>query len=142
MGIRGPVPNRSDDLARPRDRKGGEPQKITKGTSRAATIPDPDPAWHSIAKLLWDACLDSGQADFYESSDYAFLFSICDDVSHYKSSRRRSGQMLASIYSAMEVLLVTEGSRRRVRIELQDGTPPSRDGVVLQMAKYQEGLAA
>lgn len=42
---------------------------MTKGQSRPATIPQPDPDWHPIALMLWNAALESGQADFYESSD-------------------------------------------------------------------------
>jgi len=41
-----------------------------------------------------------------------------DDLSYYKASSKRSGQMLATIMSAMSSLLVTEGDRRRVQIEL------------------------
>ncbi|MFC3504456.1 hypothetical protein ACFOOK_26290 [Micromonospora krabiensis] len=140
MGSRGPVPNRSDDLSRDRDANRGDRAPITKGKSRPATVPDPDEGWHPIARLLWNATLESGQADFYESSDYAFLYSICDDVSYYKRQGKRSGQMLASIYSAMENLLVTEGARRRVRVELQDEEEAEDDAVVTQMDDYKRSL--
>jgi len=140
LGSRGPVPNRSDDLSRSRDANRGERAPITKGQSRPASIPEADPGWHPIARLLWDSTLESGQTDFYESSDYAFLYSICDDVSYYKTMGKRSGQMLASIYSAMENLLVTEGARRRVRVELQDEEVGEDDAVVTQMDDYRRQL--
>lgn len=114
----GPIPNRSENLARPRERKGGNQQSVTKGVMRDVTIPQADPNWHPIATMLWNGCLDSGQADFYQSSDYALLYSLCEDLSNYKSYTKRSGQMLQTIYSTMGSLLVTEGDRRRVRIEL------------------------
>src|SRR5690348_13422300 len=101
MGARGPIPNRDADLARDRSRKGGDHVPTTKGVSRPATIPDPDPEWHPIAAQLWWALLESGQADFYQSSDWALAFSICDDLSYYKRGTKRSGQMLQTIYSAM-----------------------------------------
>ena len=123
----GPVPNRESDLARPRERKGKDIVSVTKGEARPVSIPRVDPAWHPIAKMLWESLKKSGQADFYQQSDWAFAYSLCEDLSMYKSPlvnrdgeeyHKRSGQMLQTIYSAMERLLVTEGDRRRVRIEL------------------------
>lgn len=141
MGSRGPVPNRSDDLSRDRDANRGDRAPITKGQSRPARIPEPDPEWHPIARLLWDASIESGQTDFYESSDFAMLYSICDDVSYYKRMGKRSGQMLASIYSAMENLLVTEGARRRVRVELQDEIVEEAEVVDMDERRRRIGLA-
>jgi hypothetical protein len=137
---RGPVPNRSDDLARPRERKGSDIVAVTKGVARPATVPEPDLGWHPIARQLWDALAVSGQADFYEQSDWAMAFSLCDDLSHYKKSTKRSGQMLQTIYSAMERLLVTEGDRRRVRIELHEPEDNSEPAAVLAIADYKRDL--
>ncbi|MEU7905873.1 hypothetical protein [Actinoplanes sp. NPDC049118] len=137
---RGPVPNRSDDLARPRERKGSDIVSVTKGLSRPASAPMPDPQWHPIARQLWDALAVSGQADFYEQSDWAMAFSLCDDLSHYKNSTKRSGQMLQTIYSAMERLLVTEGDRRRVRIELHEPEDDTEPASVLAIAAYKRDL--
>lgn len=145
----GPVPNRSEDLARPRSRKGGNQQEVTKGIARPVEIPEPDPEWHPIAAMLWDALTRSGQADFYQQSDWAFAYSLCEDLSLYKSPlvskdgveyHKRSGQMLQTIYSAMERLLVTEGDRRRVRIELD--APPVDEGSaeLYAIAEYRREL--
>ncbi|WP_444875864.1 phage terminase small subunit [Streptomyces achromogenes] len=48
---------------------------------------------------------------------------MCEDLSYCKKSGKRSGQMLQTIYSAFERLLVAEGDRRRVRIELHEPEP-------------------
>lgn len=129
----GPVPNRSDDLARPRERKGKEIVPVTKGEARPVKIPNADRTWHPIALKLWEALKTSGQADFYQNSDWAFAYSLCEDLSYYKQSGKRSGQMLQTIYSAFERLLVAEGDRRRVRIELhepvEDGPSASDDAI-------------
>jgi hypothetical protein len=118
-------------------------QTTTRGVARPAAIPTHDPEWHPIATQLYLATQDSGQADFYQSSDWALLWSICDDLSYYKSSSKRSGQMLQTIYSAFERLLVAEGDRRRVRIELE--LPPAdneeKAGVVA-IDGYKSRLAA
>lgn len=120
MGIRGPVPNRENDLARPRSRKGKDEAPVTKGEMRKVTVPNADPEWHEIARKLWDSLKTSGQRDFYQNSDWAYAYSICDDLSLYKKSGRRSSQMAQVIYSAMSNLLVTEADRRRIRIELHE----------------------
>lgn len=140
MGSRGPVPNRDDDLARPRSRKGSDQQPVTKGTMRDVKIPNADRDWHPIARRLWDSLKTSGQADFYQNSDWAFAYSLCEDISYYKKSGKRSGQMLQTIYSAFERLLVTEGDRRRVRIELHEPEPEQDEAAVLAIADYQRDL--
>lgn len=140
MGARGPVPNREDDLARPRARKGSDEQPVTKGEMKPVKIPNADRDWHPIARKLWDSLKTSGQADFYQNSDWAFAYSLCEDLSHYKSSGKRSGQMLQTIYSSFERLLVAEGDRRRVRIELTELTPEQDSAAVVAIADYKKEL--
>ena len=74
---------------------------------------------------------------------------MCDDLSFYKSPfttrdgeeyHKRSGQMLQTIYSAMERLLVTEGDRRRVRIELHEPEDPTADPEVAAIADAMSRL--
>lgn len=150
MGSRGPVPNRSEDLARPRERKGGDQQEVTHGVLLPVEIPEPDAEWHPIARMLWDSLAVSGQADFYQQSDWAFAYSVCEDLSMYKQPLvnsktgeqyyKRSGQMLQTIYSAFERLLVSEGDRRRVRLELQAPEPEGEGAAVLAIADYRDAL--
>lgn len=136
----GPVPNREADLARPRERNGKDAKPVTRGEARPTSVPDVDPHWHPIARRLWDALATSGQADFYQDSDWAFAYSLCEDLSHYKSSMKRSGQMLQTIYSAMERLLVAEADRRRVRIELHEPEDDAEPAAVLAIADYKREL--
>ena len=145
----GPVPRRSEDLARPRERKGGDQVPVTKGQLRPVRIPAADPKWHPIAKRLYNACKTSGQSDFYQNSDWMMLWSVCEDLSFYKTPRvsrdgeeysKRSGQMLQTIYTAMERLLVTEGDRRRVRIELSAPEEEGESAAVLAIADYRAEL--
>lgn len=133
----GPVPQREDKLAESRrPGRGG----VTKGTMRPAAIPDPDLEWHPIALQLYEALRDSGQSDFFQSSDWAFAFSLCDDLSYYKNGTKRSGQMLQSIMSAMERLLVTEADRRRMRIELHEPKPVGVPASVTAINTYKQEL--
>lgn len=52
MGARAPVPNREDDLARPRSRKGSDQRLVTKGEMRPVKIVNPDRDWRPIARQL------------------------------------------------------------------------------------------
>lgn len=121
MGTRGPVPKRSEDRQRRNDTG-----PVARGLG-AENVKQPraDAAWHPIAKRLWKAMGQSGQASFYEPSDWAVAYSLMEDLSDYKMSRRRSGQMLQTIMSSLAALLLTEGDRRRVQMELER---PSADG--------------
>lgn len=138
----GPIPNRSDDLARPRERKGRDIVPVTKGKARPVTIPDPDEAWHPIAAMLWEGLTTSGQADYYQDSDWAIAYALCDDLSHYKMQGRRSAQMAQVIYSTLSNLLVTEGDRRRARLELSPDEPEQDGPEVAVMDEYRRGLSA
>ena len=136
----GPVPNREADLARPRERKGGDVQPVAQGELRPVTVPHVDPDWHPIAIRFYKALRTSGQADFYQNSDWALAYSLCEDLSHYKQSTKRSGQMLQTIYAAFERLLVAEGDRRRVRIELHAPEVEAEPAAVLAIADYRREL--
>lgn len=137
----GPIPRREETLARPRARKGGDQQAVKKGVLRDVTFDlEPEENWHPIAKAIWESTLDSGQADFYQNSDLAILYSLCDDIDHYKRSYKRSGQMLQTIMSALERLLVTEGDRRRVRLELHAPEPEVELASVTAIHEYERDL--
>ncbi len=149
MGARGPVGKRENELARPRSRRGSDEQEVTSGTMRPVIWPEPDPEWHPIALMLWEGALNSGQADFYQQSDVAYLYNVCEELSTYKltsswidketgeTRTKRSGQMFQSIMSAMQALLLTEGDRRRVRIELQKPVEAKPDLKVVGMEQYR-----
>lgn len=139
----GPIPERESNLARPRARKGAEQSgpPVTKGTALPTTIPDPDPEWHNIATMLWEGATTSGQSLYYQNSDWAMLYSICDDISYIKNQGgRRSAQMLATVYSAMTSLLLTEGDRRRLRVELEAPEAPVTTEGEAAVAEYQNLL--
>ena len=142
MGARGVVPGPEADLSRPRSRKGSDQQPVTIGTRKPVEIPEPDPTWHPIATRLYDSARDSGQSDFYQATDWAILWSLCEDLSMYKKPLvnrdgeeyvKRSGQMLQTIMSSLTSLLLTEGDRRRVRLELQEPAPDTGDATVTQL---------
>ncbi len=152
MSRKGRIPNRSNDLSRARDahRTRSNNPTLRKGTLRPVTIPEPDPGWHPIARQLWDSLLTSGQADFFQNSDWAFAYSLCEDLSLYKKPLvakdgteyyKRSGQMLQTIYKAMNSLMVTESDRRQVQLELEQPDDGEQDRTTLAVIDgYKEAL--
>ena len=136
----GPVPNHSSDLSRERDANRGDRPELKHGEKRPVTIPHKDQDWHPAAARLYDALKTSGQSDFYQNSDWAVAWSLCDDLSNFKKAGRPSAQMAAVIYSTLSNLLVTEGDRRRARIELTDAMEDIKPASVAAMDKYRKGL--
>ena len=84
----------------------------------------------------------SGQTRFYEPSDWAVAYLLCETVTEFQRSKMKNGQMLASIQSLMSDLLMTEGSRRRVGIELDRKTADEveRDENIVVMSKWREKM--
>lgn len=128
MGTRGPLPKRKDDLNGHRSRAELAGETVQRAPSaraagngaRVVKVPAASRDWHPIAKRLWKAMQESGQARFYEPSDWAVAYSLMDGLSHYKAQSRQSGQMLQTIMSSLTSLTLTEGDRRRLQIELVD----------------------
>jgi hypothetical protein len=79
-------------------------------------IPEPDEDWHKVARAWYDALAVSGQSVFYAQSDWALAYYTASLMT--ESLHSGSAAMAAQVMKAQDLLLVTEGSRRRVRIEL------------------------
>lgn len=142
MSTRGPIPNRDADLARPRNRKGTDTQAATPGTLRPVIVPEPNLEWHPVARMAWDSLETSGMADFYQNSDWAMAYVILEELHAYLTpgidiratreatkeagepvtvrypERKLSGMTFTALMSALQALGMTEGDRRRMRIEL------------------------
>lgn len=85
--------------------------------------PDADPAWCQLAKDLWASLAQSGQARYYEPSDWAELATACWFMSTKVAAGRMSGDDLKALHTVLTDHLVSDGARRRVRLELQRATP-------------------
>lgn len=137
------VPNRSSDLApgSERARKSRGTDQITKAKAGAVSIPDADPEWARAARMMWDSMLESGGSAFFESSDYATLYLICDQIDYlYRqnkdgSTKNRSPEMFKAILAGLGNLLATEGDRRKLRIELErpDDEDAEFEAAILQI---------
>lgn len=140
---------RESELARPRSRKGGDPQPVKRGELKAVTIPNAPRDWHPIARRIWDSLKTSGQSEFFQDSDWAYAYSLCEELSLYKKPKvnssgeeyhKRSPEMFKALLSGMEKLLMTEGDRRKVRVELHEPEPEQDEASVLAIADYRAEL--
>lgn len=125
-GSRGPVPKRSDQ----RRRTSKEDGLITKAAaSPAREIPDADPAWHPLARKYFDALKVSGQGRYFEPSDWMHAVVSMEILTRMLESGRLSAQLYAAWTADTARLLVTEGDRRRMRLELERQAPADPDEV-------------
>jgi hypothetical protein len=119
----GPAPKRSTE----RRRRNKPTVPVVTATSGSTTRRDDwhvDPAWHPIAVEWFESLASSGQSRFYEPSDWATARYVAHAMSvNLNSGARLSGQLFASVMSAMVELLTTEGARRRARVELEKVEP-------------------
>ena len=120
IAVPGPIPKHSSELSRDRDADRAHRVPLTKGERKPVSFrPEADPNWHQIAIWLYDSLANSGQSDFYQESDWVFAYSVCDDLSKMKFKSNRSAMMVSAIYNVCDRLLITEGDRRRLRIDRQ-----------------------
>ena len=168
MGTRGRVPNRSGDQAYARNVNRADRPPVTKGLLREVEPWDPDPEWPESLQRIWNSMAKSGQSDFYQESDWAYAHFVFEEMAAYRAKapmrkknettgkwedvvdpetgevqfyphHKMSGQMFQAIMSALTSLMLTEGDRRRARIELES-KPEESDAEVLAIADYQAVL--
>jgi hypothetical protein len=122
MGARGPIGKRSEERMghRSKEEKGSITKAPSEPPAELPDLPEPDALWHPIATDWYLSLRDSGQAAFYQPSDWAMARYAAELMSRGLSGDRPpNGQYVAALNSVMASLLTTEGDRRRVRIELE-----------------------
>ena len=74
---------------------------------------------HPIVRDLYNSLSESAQSRYYEPSDWQVARLTMHQIDEYLKSGKQSAMMLASISSLLTSLLMTEGDRRRVRMEIE-----------------------
>lgn len=134
-GSGGPPPKRSDQRRRVNKPAAGEPKKA-RGAARVP-VPRPDKLWHPAAKRWYASLRGSGQAAFYEPSDWAGAWVLAESMSRELNPQPHltlSGDVVmlshppkaasvAAWLKGMTALLANEGDRRRAALELQRPAP-------------------
>jgi len=90
-----------------------------RGTSAGAPgVPSPPRSWHKIAKGWYASLAASGQAQWFEASDWGTAFVAGELLSQICSQGFQSPGLLREFNAMSRRLLATEGDRRAARIEL------------------------
>jgi len=144
VGSRGPVPQRSDQRRRRNVDPAGPVTKAAAGTARRRRPRPADPEWHKLIRELYSDITESGQSAFYEPSDWGMLRIGCQMMSGQMLSGKPSAVMFAAWDALMARLLVTEGDRRRMRLELERAKGPDADAEagVASMSEWRQRLGA
>lgn len=151
MGVRGPISKPAETRRRTnkptipvkKAPRGAAKPKVSK-TPKDATpvVPEKwqhepaDASWHPIARNWYESLALSGQSDFYEPSDWNTAYLLADSISRDLNPQfvgftekgdvimepiPLKGSSLAAYLKGMGNLLVTEGDRRRMSVELVRG---------------------
>ena len=113
----GPVPTRAEE----RIRRNKPEFPITK-IEAVGVVEQPElglPDAHPIVVDLWKAAGESAQAKYYEPTDWQFLRFNLHFANKLLEHTRPSAQLFQAVNSAFGDLLISEGARRRVRIEVE-----------------------
>lgn len=144
MAGRGPVPKRLEE------RRRGDRSRTGVSLAQVVTVPGEvqvssgDPAWHPVPAALYESLFSSGMVEFYEPSDYAIAYLLCQQLSDgMLSLKGLSSSTLATCLQGFSDLGMTEGARRRARIELMkpDADDGVEDPVLKAMAQYRNAAA-
>ena len=134
-----PVPKRSDQ--RRRRNVEGRPDKVA--AQGGVEVPEPEGAWHPVARDWFLSLAESGQSQFFEPSDWQHARYIAEAMTTNLNAGKFSAQLFASVESAMNNLGSTEGARRRLRIEVERATGVQPvDPAVASIAEYRKSLGA
>ena len=117
-----PAPKRSSE--RRRRNKESRPDKVA--MPGGVKPPAASAKWHPIAKGWFNSLKESGQAQYFEPSDWQAARYVAEVMTKHLSRPQPSAQLFSGIWSAMTDLLTTEASRRRVRMEVD--REPAADG--------------
>lgn len=122
---RGPVPDRTEQTVR---RNIGEPvDKVT--AIGVVSVPElGDISYrgetHQLVEDLYQSMVDSAQRRYYEPTDWQFarlaLYALNEELVFARQNGKPVGAMkLTALNQMLTSLLLTEGDRRRVRIEVE-----------------------
>jgi len=119
MGARGPVPKRSSERMGHRTKAELAGTDVVKIPAPIVDQPPADPAWNTLAREWYEALAASGQAIFFEPSDWAAARYLAVVMTKNIEAQRFNQQLFGAVWAAMNDLMTTEGSRRRLRLELE-----------------------
>lgn len=138
LGERGPIRKRDDQRVR-RNKDDVETDKVTAiGLVPVPPLGFDDP--HPIIQDLYRSLTESAQKRYFEPSDWQYARFALHFADQLLKSPKVNGQILATVNQMLNSLLVSEGDRRRVRLEIERQQSEGDAQVVSIAAAYRERL--
>lgn len=142
MRTGGPVPKRSNERRRRNKVQTDAVQRP--GAVHSPRLPSvktaAGQAIHPVARRWYNAIRQSGQADFFEPTDWAAALFVVEAMSRNLYSTRFSAGLFGVVWNAMEALLTTEAARRRSRLEVERGLVEEEQPGVTAIEEYRQML--
>jgi hypothetical protein len=137
----GPIPKRSEQRRRTNTYEGLDRIQVAderRGPDLPASVGDP----HPLAYAWYESLRESGQAYYYEPSDWAQAAVWTQILSDQLRQMKVSAMVIQAWSNGAAELLTTEGTRRRMRLELLKGNESDEDdeAAVLAIDDYQKRL--
>lgn len=133
----GQVPKRSEDRIR-------HDNKVIDKVHAFGVVKKPDLGLgddvHPIITDFWNSVGESAQSRYYEASDWQYFRMSLHFLNKLLWTNKPSAQMLTVVNQMLTDLLVTEGSRRRVRMEIERNVT-NQDAEVKNIADYFRKMA-
>ena len=133
----GPVPKRSEDRIR-------HDTNVIDKVQAFGVVKKPDLGLgdnvHPIIADFWDSVGESAQSRYYEQSDWQYFRVSLHFLNQLLRSNKPSAQMLTVVNQMLTDLLVSEGSRRRVRMEIERNQN-NQDADVKNISDYFKKMA-
>jgi hypothetical protein len=157
MNLTGPIPKRVDQLAGhvAKDKIESVDKVAMEGEVKQPSLRQfPNMLTQNITKAFWESLGQSGQAKYYEPSDWmtalTALHLLDKQLRPYedKDGKMKVGQvsptMVAAVWQMLTSIAVTEGERRRLRIEVDRSTGEvGEEAKVIPISKvYEDRLRA
>lgn len=129
----GPVPNRSDQRVR---RNKPEIEIDSVEADGEVLMPDlglDDP--HPLVVDFWGALGESAQNRYYEASDWQYARLVMEFLNRMLKSDKPNSMIFSTVNSMLGDLLVSEGSRRKVRMEIErNNGKPNQDSDIASVS--------
>jgi hypothetical protein len=124
-GPRGPVPKLTAERRRRNTPSG--PTLLTLPAADTSTPLPPNPDWHAAIICWYDGLREGPEAEFMTPAGWGFARYLAERESRNLQLARPSAQTSALFVASQADLLTTEGSRRRLRVELDRRRVPNSD---------------
>ena len=139
-----PVPPKRSEQRRRRNKDESGLTLLHGAGSSRVEVPEVDPSWEPMAAEWFKSLAESGQARYFEPSDWQAARLLAHQMSLLLRDSEESGQPIRAsafeaLWSSMGDLLTSEGARRKVRVELQRPTGDSGEAAATKstLEEYQ-----